>query len=316
MECSSSAVTYAEQLASRGYGLPLWHPEPQAGAFGHAEIGDVGFLSEGRFFRLFNALHSASHPINAYGVPAGFMKLEPNKELLKDDPRAVDPRPICTTSTVYRRAGVGAGVSLNLAGVEASYSFSSSVDRGAIAVLGDYGHQRWYLSNRQFRDYIVAHHASWYAFADDNGYLLSPDAIILVSGWLKTSEWAIATFANFDRSQQIDLHASVGSYASAVFRAANHSVTHMSVEQRSGPQTRLAGHESALPRDQCLFLRYYKLKTRTFGRPKVLLRADAKDIQPLPESIASPQRSYRASDSASSTKTQHSRLRSRLRWPI
>jgi hypothetical protein len=33
------------------------------------EIGDVGFVREGRFIRLFNALLSADHPSHQFGVP-------------------------------------------------------------------------------------------------------------------------------------------------------------------------------------------------------------------------------------------------------
>lgn len=165
-----------------------------------------------------------------------------------------------------------------------------------MAILGDYGHQRWYLSSRQFRDYIIKHHASWCAFAEGEGYLVPPDAIILVSGWLKTSEWTIATFSSSGRSQAIDLNASAGPYASAVIQAAGGEERYTSIEQRSSPRKAGVAQGEGLPRDQCLFLRYYKLKTRALGRPKVVLQADAKDVQgpwqdPTPSPRQSPPRS-------------------------
>lgn len=112
MEASCAAVTYAEQLVRRGHGLPLWHPEPQPEPFGETDIGDVGFVSEGRFIRLFNALHTADHPINASRVPLGFVPLQPNERLLRNDLRAVDPRPICTTSTTWKQITVEADASM------------------------------------------------------------------------------------------------------------------------------------------------------------------------------------------------------------
>ncbi|EKM58727.1 uncharacterized protein PHACADRAFT_207500 [Phanerochaete carnosa HHB-10118-sp] len=47
---TSAWPTYAEQLAGRGYGFPLWHPELSQFGTGityEVEIGDVGFVSEG-----------------------------------------------------------------------------------------------------------------------------------------------------------------------------------------------------------------------------------------------------------------------------
>ena len=99
-----AAVVYAEQLVGRGYGLPLWHPEPTQN-FGEVEIGDVGYISEGTFIRLFNALRPAGDPANAGGVPEGFVMLKPNTSLLFSGEQHVSPGPICTTTTTYRKIG-------------------------------------------------------------------------------------------------------------------------------------------------------------------------------------------------------------------
>lgn len=71
---STPSSSYAETLVSQGYGLPLWFPEP--GKQGDVEIGDVGFVNEGRFIRLFNAMLPATDPVNAGGVPDDFTVLE------------------------------------------------------------------------------------------------------------------------------------------------------------------------------------------------------------------------------------------------
>ncbi|EKM48633.1 uncharacterized protein PHACADRAFT_266239 [Phanerochaete carnosa HHB-10118-sp] len=102
MSTSCPAVDYAEQLVGRGHGLPLWYPEPTEGSFGEVEIGDVGYVSEGAFIRLFNALHPADHPINVHGVPEGFVMLEPNPSLLRSDKQHISPGPICTATTSHR----------------------------------------------------------------------------------------------------------------------------------------------------------------------------------------------------------------------
>ena len=52
-----------------GYGHALWDPNP-GNSYPAVEIGDVGFICEGKFCRLFNALLPADHPSHRnFGVP-------------------------------------------------------------------------------------------------------------------------------------------------------------------------------------------------------------------------------------------------------
>ncbi|GJE89753.1 hypothetical protein PsYK624_058590 [Phanerochaete sordida] len=243
MAHSCASAVYAEQLVSRGYGLPLWRPEP-ANPMDEVEIGDVGYVSEGEFIRLFNAMRPADDPLNADGVPSGFVILQPSARLLRSDEHHLPPGPVCTTTTTYRQAS-GELEASSIVG--ASYTFTCKSSHGAVAVLGDSGHQKWYLRNVKFREYIVKHHASWYAFAIEREHDIAPGSLVLVSGWLKTSEWALATFANHGKTHDVSLSASAGSYASAAFTAAAGTEVAMSVEQRCGPQrTRTA--DGKLPR--------------------------------------------------------------------
>ncbi|GJE89740.1 hypothetical protein PsYK624_058460 [Phanerochaete sordida] len=277
MSSSCAAVIYAEQLVSRGYGLPLWHPEPTK--FGEVELGDVGFVSEGSFIRLFNAMRPAHDPINDDGVPPDFVILQVNERLLHSAKQHVSPGPICTTTTTYRKLGAEVSCATGIPGPGASYTFSCHSSRGAIAVLGGWGHQTWYMRNRAFRAYIAAHHASWHAFALDRGYDVPPDALVLVSGTLKTAEWAVATVANASAAHDLSFSAAAGLYAHAAFEVSLGSDVSMSVEQRSGPPPD-DGAEPAtqLPHNQCMFLRYYKIKTRALGRPKITVQVKANDM--------------------------------------
>lgn len=103
---SLAARNYAEQLVSRGYGLPLWYPEPSK--FGEVEIGDVGFVDDGSFIRLFNALHPADHPMNARGVPEQFSILAVNgDELLHTNDQYLPPGPVCTATTTFTKTSGG-----------------------------------------------------------------------------------------------------------------------------------------------------------------------------------------------------------------
>jgi hypothetical protein len=62
------------------YGHALWDPEP--GRLYHSvEIGDVGYIREGKFNRLFNALLPADHPSHRnFGVPEYHEQLTLNME--------------------------------------------------------------------------------------------------------------------------------------------------------------------------------------------------------------------------------------------
>jgi hypothetical protein len=66
--------TYAEQLRELRRGHALYYPEPRPE--GPIEIGDVGYIKHGAFFRLFNASLDPSDPRQQFGVPEDFVKLD------------------------------------------------------------------------------------------------------------------------------------------------------------------------------------------------------------------------------------------------
>jgi hypothetical protein len=45
---------YQEQLTSLYHGLALWRPNPVEDIYDQVSIGDVGYISEGVFIRMFN----------------------------------------------------------------------------------------------------------------------------------------------------------------------------------------------------------------------------------------------------------------------
>ena len=57
---------YREQLTSQYLGVALWNPNPAANLYDSARvsIGDVGYLCEGEFIRMFNVILSWNHPSN------------------------------------------------------------------------------------------------------------------------------------------------------------------------------------------------------------------------------------------------------------
>ncbi len=71
---------FREQLAIKypAYGHALWEPNPGR-LYSPVEVGDVGYVREGKFHRLFNALLAADHPSHRmFGVPEYHVPLIPN----------------------------------------------------------------------------------------------------------------------------------------------------------------------------------------------------------------------------------------------
>ena len=92
------------------YGHALWEPNP-GHSYPAVEIGDVGFVREGRFHRLFNALLPAEDPSHEnYGVPEHHeqLTLRMGNHII---PGALGPNNLCsarvTSQPVPRELAMG-----------------------------------------------------------------------------------------------------------------------------------------------------------------------------------------------------------------
>jgi len=76
---------FREQLAIKypSYGYALWGPSP-INPNRPVQVGDVGFILEGRFHRIFSALLPADDPSQEFGVPEYFEPLVPTDPTLSD----------------------------------------------------------------------------------------------------------------------------------------------------------------------------------------------------------------------------------------
>lgn len=110
MAATVAAEIYAEQLVRLGYGHPLWQPEPDA-TRGEILVGDVGFVTEGCFIRMFNAMRPSEDPVNQAGVPDGFTPLKIGSHLFKSQEQFLPKGPLCTTSVKTTSATVGPAAS-------------------------------------------------------------------------------------------------------------------------------------------------------------------------------------------------------------
>ncbi|THH13776.1 hypothetical protein EUX98_g9684, partial [Antrodiella citrinella] len=190
MPDSAFAIIYAEQLASQGFGHPLAYAS--AGTrFGtgvplpEAQIGDVGIVSDGSFFRVFNAVHSKDDAINNNEVPEDFTQLQydrrlrPGKRLCLD--KGVYYRKGITSSTVQEDVGVtgSLGVDANI-----SFEFTGHKYAGAALFLEDPAYKDGVLPNNAFRSYMRNNFEKWRAFS----YGVDSD-LVLVTGCIYTTRW-------------------------------------------------------------------------------------------------------------------------------
>lgn len=162
-------------------------------------------------------------------------------------------------------------------GLGAGYSFKCKEQKGALVISGDYGASCFVLNNRIFREYVRRHHRSWCELAYTIGHDRSPEEILFVTGWLKTSEWAIAAILSEGRSHSFTLSADVGSsLAQAKLHAEVSQEVEVSAIHRSGPVG-----VTERRHNQCLFLRYYKVKYRAgplkFLGMKIVAGAEPRD---------------------------------------
>lgn len=89
---------YAGKLSCLCLGYPLWYPEPDD-KIGEVQIGDVGYVSDGAFTRLFN-VRADVPPVTFWPKPFD------NPEPLAKEFLMIDPRPKLLVPGCYRSHGV------------------------------------------------------------------------------------------------------------------------------------------------------------------------------------------------------------------
>ena len=104
--------TYAEQLIRHGYGLPLWIPESRN--FGDVVIGDVGYFTEGAFYRLFNIMCPVDSPANSRGVPEHFIPIADREEdIVERTSHFIPPSAVFTAQSMHREVNASANAAIS-----------------------------------------------------------------------------------------------------------------------------------------------------------------------------------------------------------
>ena len=77
MPVDQSFNVYRDQLSALSQGIALWDPNPPKEIYNNVSIGDVGYLQEGTFIRMFNVVIPWDHPSNrTLGEPEYYESLD------------------------------------------------------------------------------------------------------------------------------------------------------------------------------------------------------------------------------------------------
>ncbi len=177
-----------------------------------------------------------------------------------------------------------------------SFSFKCGADAGAFLMFSPKGYSRDIESKRHIVNYMREHFQHWMNFADKFGLDLKEEDLFFVSGTTKTCRWAVAAFQGQYKKKQGMVTAD---FSSAAGLNLSVSISNQSLPQPyygTGPRRRPGSSApSALrasespdesdtqePIDQCIFMHYYKMKRRIWG--KIPMKAAAgPDELPSPD---------------------------------
>ncbi|KAJ3551254.1 hypothetical protein NM688_g4809 [Phlebia brevispora] len=237
---------------SKGLGHALYMPEPIE-RYGPVQIGDVGFLQDGGLQRLFNAITEDGFSPNEER-PAGFtpLKYDPNLEL--------QPKRYLEGLLV----------------INADFTVKCNGPQGAMLFLETPADMECVRPNGVFYRYIQKHHPSWSEWARKRGFVRPPQDIILVRGFVKASQWALATYKKGTGRTDTSMTATFSRQAGFRFDTTSFQ-GNVACESRMGPQpsfpdTPRPSDQNPSPlKDQCIFLKYYQLKPRFMRPPKIVV---------------------------------------------
>ncbi|KAL1943450.1 hypothetical protein VTO73DRAFT_4525 [Trametes versicolor] len=281
---------YAEQLVSLGYGYPLWYPDPSPER-APVQLGDVGWVKEGEFHALFNALREAHDAQPMGAVPADFAPLNPLGGVQIVGPRQKIWQRVLHSETIHC-TDVSGGVAVNGPAPSAvsggvNFTFNCSGNSGALLILNPCGMGHDILSTGAVKDYIDANFDRWLSFANHTmGLDLREDDIRFVTGTTKTSQWALAAFRGSYKHKQGAFTGNLAGVGAASFSMSisdqalpvnfyrvgppelEHA--HFSDSQRIASESSSSHAETRY--DQCIFFNSSKRKTRLDKRLEKLLR--------------------------------------------
>ncbi|KAH9963606.1 hypothetical protein BC827DRAFT_121102 [Russula dissimulans] len=194
---------YREQLTSLFHGHALWEPDP-ANVYPQVSVGDVGYVREGYFYRLFNVLLEWDHPSNRILVqPEPYTRLDLG-------PFTNIRESVFSRGDYYSRNVIPSQESDNLRAEGPDdfppTKYSCRRKQGALLTLPHDGSRSDVIRTKVFEDYIRDNVDSWFAFAQRSRLDVERmEDLILVSGCTLVTSWGAAAFPDNALDAEISL---------------------------------------------------------------------------------------------------------------
>ncbi|CAL1693803.1 unnamed protein product [Somion occarium] len=234
------------------------------------------FGSDGQFYLLFNATKGESDPRNMNGVPQSFQPLELPRQLFSDSSNHMEAGQVCTS------IGVDVSKSRSPTGVECPpITITLQKDKAAFLVSQTTAGRKHIMANDAMPEYMLRNRDNWHRLAQGMRHAVHKDEIVMISGWVKTRSWVLGLGQK--RGTTMIVNGVAADNANEGLRV--DSTDPSSVTRRGPAQFRLQSGQINPLRDQCIFLNYYKAKSRIFAPPKLEANAGPHN---LPDSNEDP----------------------------
>ena len=211
---------YAQELLPLGYGYPLWDPSPDPHS-GAIEIGDVGFIENGQFVRLFNPTLPREHPVNrVWGLPKDFRRLDIADRLVFDKELTFSSDSLCSRHVTKAEVNAKLDVSVlfrpsfSITNADTVVTSDSAVDVALKYNIASSSGAVLYLPTKCARrrevlrdstimhDYLQKNYKAWHHHLHHHNDLkISKKDLLFVRGYVKTARWAVAAFAESSREE-------------------------------------------------------------------------------------------------------------------
>ncbi|PIL36332.1 transporter [Ganoderma sinense ZZ0214-1] len=288
---------YAKQLLAMRQGYPLWHPEIERERGLEIKVGDVGYLHEGAFIRIFNATLPGDHEDHEmFGVPHDHKPFKVNKFLRREQAGVIESH-LCSRSV--SSFGLEGSAAIPTTPVGAGMKFQCSDEQGAFVFMNVPAEKKQMLPSLKLIPFIRTNVDRWHEHVQSQLDLeIARDQIIFVSGVTKTEDWGLGAFVSHAKGGEVAFAAQVpffqgtfsvqhqvartgniqhrarplplplpGDRDAGSIRSARPSIEGgregASMEGPSSPgRASTASLAGQVKRDQTLFFHYYKMKAR------------------------------------------------------
>ncbi|KAJ6489704.1 hypothetical protein DFH09DRAFT_375436 [Mycena vulgaris] len=272
----SDREEYTKLLLGKGYGYPLWYPQPSDRPIEYRKhgvrVGDVGFVNDqGSFDYYFTVRVSREDERNSLLLSQTIADDTINDDNVRPWPNIFQPGECVSTESIRKtnfqvsaQAEVPAVVTLR-----SSIQIACSSEAGAALLVPNGASAKVLAPHNRFHDHAVAHGLAWLNFMKKWG---QTDGLYLITACHKSSAWGITLSANRSQNQEIAMELVAREIAGGKLHYSWENSSN-SKSSRAGPPPRAM--EESKDENQCIFLREYLIvkKTEFLFRRKLEVKA-------------------------------------------